>query len=81
MNQQDGDAVSDLDNLLASREMILVAGSGGVGKTTIGKRLARRLQLPFVDADDAIDASEAAAKNAKKKQPPASSTGDLQPAE
>ncbi len=27
--------VSDLDNLLASREMILVAGSGGVGKTTI----------------------------------------------
>jgi anion-transporting ArsA/GET3 family ATPase len=27
--------VSELDNLLASREMILVAGSGGVGKTTI----------------------------------------------
>lgn len=27
--------MSDLDNLLASRETILVAGSGGVGKTTI----------------------------------------------
>jgi anion-transporting ArsA/GET3 family ATPase len=27
--------VSALDNLLASREMVLVAGSGGVGKTTI----------------------------------------------
>ncbi len=27
--------MSDLDNLLASREMVLVAGSGGVGKTTI----------------------------------------------
>ena len=27
--------MSELDNLLASREMILVAGSGGVGKTTI----------------------------------------------
>jgi anion-transporting ArsA/GET3 family ATPase len=27
--------VSDLDNLLASREMVLVAGSGGVGKTTL----------------------------------------------
>lgn len=27
--------MSDLDNLLASREMVLVGGSGGVGKTTI----------------------------------------------
>ena len=27
--------MSNLDNLLASREMVLVAGSGGVGKTTI----------------------------------------------
>ena len=26
----------------------------GVGKTTIGRRLARRLDLPFVDADDEI---------------------------
>jgi anion-transporting ArsA/GET3 family ATPase len=31
--------VSDLDNLLASREMVLVAGSGGVGKTTIAAAL------------------------------------------
>jgi anion-transporting ArsA/GET3 family ATPase len=31
--------MSDLDNLLASREMILVAGSGGVGKTTIAAAL------------------------------------------
>jgi anion-transporting ArsA/GET3 family ATPase len=31
--------VSELDNLLASREMILVAGSGGVGKTTIAAAL------------------------------------------
>ena len=34
-----GFLVSDLDNLLASREMILVAGSGGVGKTTIAAAL------------------------------------------
>lgn len=27
--------MSDLDNLLASREMVLVGGSGGVGKTTL----------------------------------------------
>jgi anion-transporting ArsA/GET3 family ATPase len=31
--------VAELDNLLASREMILVAGSGGVGKTTIAAAL------------------------------------------
>lgn len=31
--------MSDLDNLLASREMILIAGSGGVGKTTIAAAL------------------------------------------
>ena len=28
-------ASSDFDSLLASREMVLVAGSGGVGKTTV----------------------------------------------
>lgn len=32
--------MSELDHLLASREMILVAGSGGVGKTTIAASLA-----------------------------------------
>jgi anion-transporting ArsA/GET3 family ATPase len=31
--------MSELDHLLASREMILVAGSGGVGKTTIAAAL------------------------------------------
>ena len=31
--------MGDLDNLLASREMILVAGSGGVGKTTMAAAL------------------------------------------
>jgi anion-transporting ArsA/GET3 family ATPase len=31
--------VAELDNLLASREMVLVAGSGGVGKTTIAAAL------------------------------------------
>ena len=31
--------MAELDNLLASREMILVAGSGGVGKTTIAAAL------------------------------------------
>ena len=47
----------------------------------VGPWLRRNLLTYRTDADDAIDASEAAAKNAKKKRPPASSTGDLQPAE
>ena len=33
---------------------IVLVGLMGVGKSTIGKRLARRLGLPFVDSDDAI---------------------------
>lgn len=35
-----GPAAYDLDALLASKEMILVAGSGGVGKTTVAAALA-----------------------------------------
>lgn len=34
---------------------IVLVGLMGVGKTTIGKRLAARLHLPFVDADHAIE--------------------------
>lgn len=34
---------------------IVLVGLMGVGKTTIGKRLAARLDLPFVDADHAIE--------------------------
>ena len=34
---------------------IVLVGMMGVGKTTIGKRLAQRLGMPFVDADHAIE--------------------------
>lgn len=37
------------------RRSIVLVGLMGVGKTTIGKRLAARLGLPFVDADHAIE--------------------------
>ena len=33
---------------------IVLVGLMGAGKTSVGKRLARRLGLPFVDADDEI---------------------------
>ncbi len=35
---------------------IVLVGLMGVGKTTVGRRVANRLQRPFVDADDALEA-------------------------
>ena len=37
-----------------ARSIVLV-GLMGAGKSTVGRRLARRLGLPFVDADDEIE--------------------------
>ena len=34
---------------------IVLVGLMGVGKSTVGRRLAARLRLPFVDADNAIE--------------------------
>jgi shikimate kinase len=34
---------------------IALVGLMGVGKTTIGRRLAKRLNRPFVDADEAVE--------------------------
>lgn len=36
---------------------IALVGLMGVGKSTVGRRLAQRLGLPFVDGDDAIESS------------------------
>jgi shikimate kinase len=36
---------------------IVLVGLMGVGKTTIGRRLAARLDLPFADADAEIEAA------------------------
>jgi shikimate kinase len=36
---------------------VVLVGLMGSGKTTVGRRLAARLDLPFVDADDAVEAS------------------------
>jgi shikimate kinase len=45
--------VHDLAHSL-DRPIVLV-GLMGVGKSTVGRRLARRLGLPFVDSDSAIE--------------------------
>lgn len=52
------DATGDLQALAASvavdRPIVLV-GLMGAGKTTVGRRLAALLNLPFVDADEEIE--------------------------
>lgn len=39
------------------RQPIVLVGLMGVGKSTVGRRLAQRLGLPFVDADIEIEAA------------------------
>lgn len=39
----------------ASGRTIVLVGLMGVGKSTVGRRLASRLNLPFVDADEEIE--------------------------
>jgi len=41
----------------APTRTIALVGLMGVGKSTVGRRLAARLNLPFVDGDDAIEAA------------------------
>lgn len=41
---------------LGGRHLVLV-GLMGAGKTSVGKRLAQRLSLPFIDSDHAIEES------------------------
>lgn len=45
------------DNHSWSGRPIVLIGLMGAGKTTVGKRLAQRLNLPFVDADHEIEAA------------------------
>ena len=46
--------IDDIKNRLGTRSIVLV-GLMGCGKSSIGKRLAARLALPFVDADEEIE--------------------------
>ena len=39
------------------RRLIVLVGMMGAGKSTIGRRLAARLRLPFLDADSEIEAA------------------------
>ena len=41
----------------APQKSIVLVGMMGAGKSTLGRRLARRLGLPFADADEEIEAA------------------------
>lgn len=43
------------DPLAAPERSIVLVGLMGVGKSTVGRRLAKRLGLPFVDSDEEIE--------------------------
>lgn len=47
---------AEIVSALGARSVVLV-GMMGAGKSTIGRRLAARLRLPFVDADNEIEAA------------------------
>ncbi len=55
-DERDSKAAAVLRERLAGRHIVLV-GLMGAGKTSVGKRLAHRLHLPFVDSDHAIEES------------------------
>jgi len=46
--------IADIVSALGARAVVLV-GMMGSGKSTVGRRLAARLRLPFVDADHEIE--------------------------
>ena len=49
--------VAEEEPPLRQRRSIVLVGLMGVGKSSIGKALAKRLHLPFVDSDAVIEAS------------------------
>jgi shikimate kinase len=52
--EEDAEAIRSVRAHLGTRSIVLV-GMPGSGKSAVGRRLAARLELPFVDADDEIE--------------------------
>lgn len=53
-SQEQQKLAADVGRGLGSRTLVMV-GLMGCGKSSVGRRVASRLQLPFVDADDEIE--------------------------
>ena len=56
-DQSDQETVksADGDSIATTTKPLVLVGLMGVGKTTVGRRLAKKLNLPFVDADEEIE--------------------------
>jgi len=52
---QPGDGAGTDDTVRSIPSSLVLVGLMGSGKSTVGRRLANRLNLPFVDADDEIE--------------------------
>jgi shikimate kinase len=59
-SRSDADARARLVRTLLGRRPVVLVGLMGAGKTTVGRRLAQRLGLAFLDAD--VEIEKAAAK-------------------
>lgn len=57
MNQPDHDSSDTTSIVPPERRSIVLVGLMGAGKSTVGRRLAHRLKLPFLDADSEIEAA------------------------
>jgi shikimate kinase len=55
--ENDAGAAASADAILAplGRRSVVLVGMMGVGKSSVGRRLATRLSIPFVDADTEIE--------------------------
>jgi shikimate kinase len=49
--------------MTAKSEVVVLVGPMGVGKTTVGKKLARALKLPFIDTDAVVVAEHGEISN------------------
>ena len=56
MQSSEADAVNGIREALGTRSIVMV-GLMGCGKSSVGKRMATRLGLPFVDVDEEIEIS------------------------
>lgn len=54
MQMQDSETAERLRRALGGRSIVMV-GLMGCGKSSVGKRLANKLGLPFIDADEEIE--------------------------
>ena len=53
---------------MTAASTIALIGAPGAGKTTVGRQLAARLDLPFVDVDARIEATDQIIADAQRRR-------------